>query len=144
MLALTASADIVSRDRVIKLLHMDNARQIIVSPNRKNIRLGLASAPRPQQHQCLDWIVDEVKARATSMTPIIIYCRSIPAVGEVYHHLKVELGEDLWMDKDKEHKTGWHVSFKNKTIQQGKCHKITQWTGKLQSCCGNNCTWNGP
>ncbi|CAL8240103.1 unnamed protein product [Gadus morhua 'NCC'] len=44
VLALTASADIKSRSRVIRLLHMDNAVQIIASPNKTNIRLGLCKS----------------------------------------------------------------------------------------------------
>ena len=103
MLALTASADLGSRDRVTKILHMDGAKRVIVSPNRSNIRLGMVSTPR-RQLECLDWIVDDVRAKATSMTPVIIYCRSIPSCGEVYRHMKTQLGEDLWLDKDPEHK----------------------------------------
>ena len=40
-MALTASAEVVNRERVIKLLHMHNATRVTVSPNRHNIRLGL-------------------------------------------------------------------------------------------------------
>ncbi|CAL8337309.1 unnamed protein product [Gadus morhua 'NCC'] len=47
ILALTASADIKSRSRVSRLLHMDNAVSIIASPNKTNIRLGLCKDQNP-------------------------------------------------------------------------------------------------
>ena len=104
VLALTASADLVSRDRVTKILHMEGAKKVIVSPNRSNIRLGLVSAPARQQLDCLNWIADDVRAKATSMAPVIIYCRSIPECGVVNSHMKRQLGEDMWLDKDPERK----------------------------------------
>ena len=105
MLALTASADIESRERVCKLLHMENATRIIVSPNRTNIRLGLVSPPTQEEKlKCLDWIVESVRTKTTAMAPIIIYCRSKPLVGKVFCYLKAELAEDAWVDRDPEHK----------------------------------------
>ncbi|KAL1005231.1 hypothetical protein UPYG_G00056390 [Umbra pygmaea] len=41
VLALTATADLHSKAIVKKQLHLENATQVIVSPNRTNIRLGL-------------------------------------------------------------------------------------------------------
>ena len=131
MLALTASADMGSRDRVIKILHMDGAKQVIVSPNRTNIRLGLASAPR-EQLQSLDWIVDDVRAKTTSMTPTIIYCRSIPACGEVFRHLRLKLGEELWLDKDPDHKIDNQLVgiFHSRTLPYNKDHVIKSLNGQ--------------
>ncbi|XP_063078739.1 putative ATP-dependent DNA helicase Q1 [Engraulis encrasicolus] len=67
VLALTASADIKSRDRVTSLLHMDNAVHILASPNKTNIRLGLKNVPR-YELDCLDWVVQLVKARPSPNT----------------------------------------------------------------------------
>lgn len=33
------------------------------------------------------------------MSPVIIYCRTLKAVGRVFCHLKEELGEDAWVDQ---------------------------------------------
>lgn len=38
--------------------------------------------------------------KGQSMSPIIIYCRTLKAVGRVYSYLKNELGEGAWVDKD--------------------------------------------
>ena len=103
VLALTATADLASRNRVIKILHMAGAKRVIVSPHRSNIRLGLASTPK-RELKCLDWIVDDVGANAAAMAPIIIYCHSYDVIGQVFAHFERELGEDLWLNKDPENK----------------------------------------
>ena len=104
VLALTASADMASRDRVTKILHMEGAKRVIVSPNRSNIRLGLTSHPRNEKLYCLDWIVDEVRSKATAMAPIIIYCSAYASVGNLFAHLKAELKDDAWLGRDPEKK----------------------------------------
>lgn len=38
------------------------------------------------------------------MSPIIIYCRTLTTCGKVFCHLKEELGDDCWVDRDPEHR----------------------------------------
>lgn len=59
-MVLTASAETKQRDHVTKVLHMEAATFATVSPNRKNIRLGLCPVP-PNNLSCLDWIVQMEK-----------------------------------------------------------------------------------
>ncbi|KAM9513969.1 uncharacterized protein ACWYII_047134 isoform 1-T1 [Salvelinus alpinus] len=59
VLALTASADIESIGRVSKLLHMEKATKVTVSPTG-HIRLGLSQVPADNLN-CLDWIVKEAR-----------------------------------------------------------------------------------
>ena len=76
VLALTASADTKNRGRVTKLLNFESATQVTASPNRTNIRLELTYAPA-DNFNCMDWVVKEVRDKRLSMSPIIIYCRSL-------------------------------------------------------------------
>ncbi|XP_015797640.2 probable ATP-dependent DNA helicase RecS [Nothobranchius furzeri] len=99
ILALTATADLDSRAIIQKQLHFEDATQVTVSPNRKNIRLGLIKVSS-HTFDCLDWIVRELKEHDTNMFQVIIYCRTLTAVGRVFCYLKAELGEDCWADKD--------------------------------------------
>ncbi|XP_019624894.1 PREDICTED: ATP-dependent DNA helicase Q-like SIM isoform X1 [Branchiostoma belcheri] len=108
ILALTASADIPSRERVISLLNMQGAQRIHVSPNKENIRLGLMKVPRDDL-RCLDWVVKSIRDNGESAPQTIIYCKSIKAIGMVYHYLQAELAEDAWVDKDPERKTKNHL-----------------------------------
>ena len=132
VLALTASADLESRERVCKLLHMETATQVTVSPNRSNIRLGLASPTQAEKLQCLDWIVDEVRAKATTMAPILIYCRSIKAVGQVYCYLKAELAEDAWVDRDPDQKASTQLIgiYHSNTLKHNKNRVISSLTAQ--------------
>lgn len=102
VLALTASADLESRTRVIRQLLLENA-VLTESPNRLNIRLGY-NRISGDSLDSLNWIVEEIKNKGLSLAPIIIYCRTLKAIGRVFCYLKSELGEDFWVDRDPEHK----------------------------------------
>lgn len=105
VLALTASADIDSRARVKTALHMDNVntQSVIVSPNRKNIRLGLVNVSDDTM-ECLDWIVEEVKEKGLSMSHMLIYCRSVPSLQRVFNYLLGRLDDFAYVDRDPEQK----------------------------------------
>ncbi|KAG7257796.1 hypothetical protein CRUP_006546 [Coryphaenoides rupestris] len=60
VLALTTTADLHSKAIVKNQLHLENATQVTVSPNRTNIRLGLTRVSADTL-DCLDWIVREVR-----------------------------------------------------------------------------------
>ncbi|XP_077061923.1 putative ATP-dependent DNA helicase Q1 [Siphateles boraxobius] len=131
VLALTASADTKNRRRVTKLLRMENATEVTVSPNRTNIRLGLTQVPS-NDLSCMDWVVKDVKDKALSMSPIIIYCKSLKSVGKVYSYLKAELGEDAWIDRDKDHKAEHLLigMFHSKTLTQYKDRVLASFNGE--------------
>uniref|UniRef100_A0A8C6WUB5 DNA 3'-5' helicase n=1 Tax=Neogobius melanostomus TaxID=47308 RepID=A0A8C6WUB5_9GOBI len=74
-------------------LHLEKAVTLIESPNRSNIRLGLTHIRGPHL-DCMDWIVQEVKEMGITMSPVLIYCRTIKEVGRVFCYLKAELDED--------------------------------------------------
>ncbi|XP_078660162.1 putative ATP-dependent DNA helicase Q1, partial [Branchiostoma floridae x Branchiostoma belcheri] len=100
ILALTASAELQSVQMVKRILNMDAARVVKASPNRLNIRLGLVPIPYDKM-VCLDWIIKKIRNEGLDMECIIIYCRSLKAVGKVFCHLKSELGRDAWVTGQK-------------------------------------------
>lgn len=129
VLALTATADLESRAIVKKQLNLDNATTVTVSPNRTNIRLGLG---RVSAHSldCLDWLVREVKEKGLTMSPVIIYCRTLKVVGRVFCHLKAELWEDAWVDQ--EHKVENLIigMFHSHTLPLNKSRVLSSFTGE--------------
>ncbi|XP_056110896.1 ATP-dependent DNA helicase RecQ-like [Rhinichthys klamathensis goyatoka] len=131
VMALTASADIVNRGRVTTLLNMVKATQVTVSPNRSNIRLGLKHVPS-HDLDCMDWVVTEVREKRLLMLPIIIYCRSLKAVGRVFCRLKAKLEEDAWVNRDPEHKAENMLigMFHSKTLPQYKQRVLASFTGE--------------
>ncbi|KAI8511020.1 hypothetical protein Bbelb_119360 [Branchiostoma belcheri] len=96
ILALTASADRPSRDRVISLLNMQGAQRIVVSPNKTNIKLGIVRLP-DDKLQCLDWLAKMLREEGLAAPYVLIYCRSISTTGKVFRYLKRQLGEDAWI-----------------------------------------------
>ncbi|XP_039661799.1 Werner syndrome ATP-dependent helicase-like isoform X5 [Perca fluviatilis] len=131
VLALTASADTKNRRRVTKLLHMENATKVTVSPNRTNIRLGLTQVPF-NDFSCMDWVLKEVKDKALSMSPIIIYCKSLKSVGKVFSYIKAELGEDAWIERDQDHKAENLLigMFHSKTLTHHKQRVLASFNGE--------------
>ncbi|XP_063041289.1 probable ATP-dependent DNA helicase RecS [Engraulis encrasicolus] len=124
VMALTASAETVNRNRVSHVLDMHSATRVTVSPNRNNIRLGLKRVPEDDL-DCMDWVATEVREKGLSMCPIIIYCAELVAVGKVFCHLKAELGEDAWVDKDPERKAA------NLLIGMYHCKTLPQYKERV-------------
>uniref|UniRef100_A0A8C6WGN0 DNA 3'-5' helicase n=1 Tax=Neogobius melanostomus TaxID=47308 RepID=A0A8C6WGN0_9GOBI len=82
-------------DIVRRQLHFKNENNIIVSPNRVNIRLSVRRLTTDSL-DCFDWLVRDLKEKGLEMLPIIIYCRTINTVVRVFLHLKAELGDSAW------------------------------------------------
>ena len=130
-MALTASADIKSRSRVIRLLHMDNAVQVIASPNKTNIRLGLCKVPSHQMN-CLDWIVQHAKDKGSTMQPVLIYCQTLKSVGRVFSYLKAELQGHAWVGCDPDCRSDNILigMFHSKTLPQNKERVLASLRGE--------------
>uniref|UniRef100_A0A8C6LNV6 Helicase ATP-binding domain-containing protein n=1 Tax=Nothobranchius furzeri TaxID=105023 RepID=A0A8C6LNV6_NOTFU len=91
ILALTATADLDSRAIIQKQLHFEDATQVTISPNRKNIQFGLIKVSS-HTFDCLDWIVRELKEHDTNMFQVIIYCRTLTTVGRDVEAILQEAG----------------------------------------------------
>ncbi|XP_078607414.1 recQ-like DNA helicase BLM [Branchiostoma floridae x Branchiostoma japonicum] len=96
ILALTASAELQSTKKVVRILHLQNAHVVKASPNRLNIRLSVVKTEF-DSWVCLDWIVKELRKKGLDMDHIIIYSPSIFLAGRVYNYLQSELGDDAWV-----------------------------------------------
>ncbi|XP_063055902.1 putative ATP-dependent DNA helicase Q1 [Engraulis encrasicolus] len=131
VLALTASADIKSRDYISSLLRMDGARHILASPNKTNIRLGLKKVPS-KDLDCLDWVVERLKDKGSTMQPILIYCQTMTKVGKVFAYLKAELQQHAWVDCDPDCRSETLLigMFHSKTLPQHKERVLASLAGE--------------
>lgn len=129
-MALTATADLDSRAIIKRQLHLENATEVSISPNRTNIRLGLKTVSS-NGLDCLDWLVKELKALGPSMSHTIIYCQTLKAVGKVFCYLKAELGEDCWVNRDPEHKAENSLIgiFHSQTLPHNKARVLNSFGG---------------
>jgi len=110
---------------------MDNAVQIIASPNKKNIRLGLCKVPSHNLN-CIDWIVKHVKNNGSNMQPLLIYCQTLKSVGRVFSYLKAELQEHAWEDCDPSCRSENLLigMFHSKTLPQNKERVLASLRGE--------------
>lgn len=128
VLALTASADLESREVVRKQLHFQNCNNIIVSPNRPNIRLAVRGL-QSNSLDCFDWLVNNLKERGLEMSPVIIYCRTINTVTRVYLYLKAELGNSAWVGE----KVGENLligMYHSYTLPENKSRVLSSFNGE--------------
>ncbi|XP_051804193.1 probable ATP-dependent DNA helicase RecS isoform X1 [Acanthochromis polyacanthus] len=129
VLALTASADLHSRDIVRRRLHFQNAVNIIVSPNRPNIRLAVRRLVTDSL-DCFDWLVKNLKERRLDMLPVIIYCRTINTVTRVFLHLKSELGDSAWVGEEKKGDNLLIGMFHSHTLPVNKSRVLSSINGE--------------
>uniref|UniRef100_A0A3Q1FAZ7 DNA 3'-5' helicase n=1 Tax=Acanthochromis polyacanthus TaxID=80966 RepID=A0A3Q1FAZ7_9TELE len=59
------------------------------------MQLGEQSDKEIFSGKALNWIVEEIKNKGLSLSPIIIYCRTLKAIGRVFCYLKAELEHRL-------------------------------------------------
>ena len=110
---------------------MDNAVQIIASPNKTNISLGLCKVPTHHMN-CLDWIVQHATDKGSTMLPILIYCQSLKSVGRVFSYLKAELQGHAWVgcDPDCRSENLLIGMFHSKTLPQNKQRVLASLRGE--------------
>lgn len=82
--------------------------------------------------ECMDWIVQEVKEKGVTMSPVIIYCQTLKDVGRVFCYIKAELGEDCWVGRDSMHQAENMLTgmFHSKTLPQNKSRVLSSLSGE--------------
>ena len=94
VLALTATADISTQETICSQLCLKaDHTKILISPNRKNIRLSVTKVKKELMVTQLDWLVEEVKQKGGKMPKTIIFCNTIRDIAIVINLLLLKLGE---------------------------------------------------
>ena len=91
MVALTSTATITTKEKIIKALEMEKAVVINENPNRKNISYSVQAVSGGANQTFAPYIDDLVK-NGTNSTRVIIYCQTIKVVSHIYGAFKSELG----------------------------------------------------
>ena len=74
MLALTATASAGTRNKVIEMLSLNKSVQIVVSPNRDNIKLYLEKVKNDISDN-FRWLVNELEQKQLDCPRVLIYVR---------------------------------------------------------------------
>lgn len=91
VLALSATCTIKIRKRVMKVLHLaDNFKEIVISPNKTNIRISVAKVSNTVE-TAMHWLIEGLSELKEKFPRTIIYCTSIKDVSEIYSYVTKEL-----------------------------------------------------
>lgn len=78
MLALTATASAGTRNKVIEMLSLNKSVQIVVSPNRDNLKLYLEKVKNDISDNFM-WLVNELEQKQLDCPKSIDICQRLPA-----------------------------------------------------------------
>ncbi len=96
MLALTATADKSMRKRLCKLLGFRDHREIVISPNRDNIRFTVLECDKTLN--CFDWLVDILKKERVNAPQTIVFCHTVNDIVLVLSTLLMKLGDHAYLE----------------------------------------------
>ena len=96
ILALTATATLATKNKIVRALEMDTCEVISQSPNRKNIAYSV-QAVTGGAHQTFGPIIKELREKTITFERIIIYCQTIKICSHIYGVFKEKLGEDMYV-----------------------------------------------
>ncbi|EDO46405.1 predicted protein [Nematostella vectensis] len=87
IMCLTATAGKTVRNKIIKNLHMQNARVINLAPDKKNIKLNIKKVGRDVELENIFTTIIKKLSNGGQVEKTIIYCKSINACGDIYEVL---------------------------------------------------------
>ena len=96
MLALTATADKDMRKRLCKLLGFKDHKEVLISPNKENIRFTVTEADK--RLSCLDWLVALLKSKREDSPFAIIFCHTVSDIVLGLSTLLMKLGDDAYLN----------------------------------------------
>ena len=125
VMALTATATSTLRASVMKMLSIQQAVVIAVSPNKSNIRYSVS--PFTTLEATFISVVTELRENKVSMDRTIIFCRTLDDCASLYLFFKKQLGKDFLRPTDAPDLSQYcvvdmytsctHSALKNKIIQ---------------------------
>lgn len=75
----------------MKVLHLaDNFKEIVISPNKTNIRISVAKVSNTVE-TAMHWLIEGLSELKEKFPRTIIYCTSIKDVSEIYSYVTKEL-----------------------------------------------------
>ena len=93
IMALTATASVKTRDRVIKILGMDNPCVISVSPHKANIVYWVFPKTSIEEH--FGPVMKQLREVRHSMPRMIVFCRQYEECASLYQYFRLSLGNEF-------------------------------------------------
>ena len=101
VLALTATSTKEVKHDIMTVLQLNDSDTDLItrSANRQNIFIGCQKKKTSEYEEELKWLIDYLKTNGKNSKKIIIYCRSIDTVSEIFITLKESLGKHAYIDQ---------------------------------------------
>ena len=98
VVALTATATEETRNIILKDLCMKNAEQIIINPNKPNVKYSVEVTNEKDVCNNFRWLLDILSSEGVACPRIIIFFRQIKYIAEVFGHLQANLKEKQYAE----------------------------------------------
>ena len=111
VIAMTATATQQTRDIIMKDLCMANCTQIIVNPNKENVKYSVESGCK-EICDNFKWLLELLAANGNDCPRIIVFFRQIKHIVEVFEFLQTNLGDAQYVQNEEHHLNGyWNRLF---------------------------------
>lgn len=95
-LAMTGTADKKTQATIISLLSLQDPVKILISPERKNLRISVTKCKKTAMFGRLDWLIDLAIEKGVNMPKTIIFCNMMNEMASVCNYLLFKLGKDAY------------------------------------------------
>ncbi|XP_060557646.1 uncharacterized protein LOC132718053 [Ruditapes philippinarum] len=93
LVVMTATATAAARRDIVKLTGMHNYAEVVLSPNRRNIRYSVVHLPKFDLYAAFKHIIDDIEDNNTSAERVIVYCRKKEHCSDLFELFSTTLGE---------------------------------------------------
>ena len=104
LLALTATATAVTRKRIMTLLSINHGIEIVVSPNRKNVKLCVQKVSNDIP-KTFSWLAEEIEGKGVSCPRTLIYVKDYQRCGEIFNFFMQTLGDQSYWPRQAKKKS---------------------------------------
>ncbi|VDI56293.1 ATP-dependent DNA helicase RecQ [Mytilus galloprovincialis] len=133
VMALTATSTKEVKADIFKYLQLSDECTDIVfkSPDRANIYIQFYKRVTSDYDESLKWLIDHLRLRGIASKKIIVYCRSIDRVSEIFCTLKDCLGVKAYIDGIKDPNNILIEMFHKSTHQDSKDRILKEFKLKI-------------
>ncbi|XP_053387237.1 uncharacterized protein LOC128551014 [Mercenaria mercenaria] len=138
VIALTATADEATRNLIIKSLCMSNPQQILITPEKKNVKYSVETGSKDTCSN-FKWLRDLLDKYGENCPRIIVFFRQIKHISEVFEYLQTSLGEKQYSKDENNSMNGyWNRTFAmfhlttNEKIKKTICSSFQHIDGKIR------------
>jgi superfamily II DNA helicase RecQ len=91
LVVMTATVTAAARRDIVKLTGMHNNAEVVLSPNRRNIRYSVIHLQKFNLYAAFTHIIDDIESNTTSAERVIVYCRKKEHCSDLINYFQQRL-----------------------------------------------------